>query len=55
MKKKKGKEVKKTKYFWRKKFGKKKCLGIFPTKKVLGGRIIHPPRENKEFFVHEGG
>ena len=55
MKKKKGKKVKKTKYFCRKKFGKKKCLGIFPPKKFLGGRIIHhPPSWKQGIFCPQG-
>ena len=34
---------------------KKKCLGIFPTKKVLGGRIIHPPSWKQGIFCPRGG
>ena len=47
---------KEVKYSCRKKFGKK-IFWNFSPKNIFGrGRIIHPPpRENKEFLVHEEG
>ena len=34
---------------------KKNVFVFFPKKHFWRGRIIHPPCENKQFFVHDGG